>query len=210
MTPIPVAIPSVAPVMVLPGAVLFPKAILPLRIFEPRYRAMLEFALENDRMFCVAQMKPEISDAVSEDQLFHTAGIGLIAASHTQADGTSNVMLHGLARVRFQGFVQENPFRIARVLPLVPVEVGSKEAENLAAELRRLCVKIRVNGAPLPEPFPEMLAQITDPEDVANAIAHSLIGDGLERQASLEEEDTTVRLRMLLRLIREQFPAEEK
>ena len=210
MTPIPVTIPSVAPVMVLPGAVLFPKAILPLRIFEPRYKAMLEFALENDRMFCVAQMKPEISDAVSEDQLFHTAGIGLIAASHTQADGTSNLMLHGLARVRFQGFVQESPFRIARVLPLVAVEGDSRKAEDLAAELRKLCAKIRVNDAPLPEPFPEMFAKITDPEDLANGVSHSLVGDGLERQAILEEEDTTVRLRMLLRLIREQFFAHEK
>jgi Lon protease-like protein len=210
MTQIPVAIPELAPVMVLPGVVLFPKAVLPLRIFEPRYRAMLEYALENDRMFCVAQMKPGISDAVSEDEFFHTAGIGLIAASHTQADGTSNLMLHGLARVRFRGFVQERPFRIARVAALVPAEGDSEEAEKLATELRRLCAKIRVNGVPLPHPFPEMLAKITDPEDLANAIAHGLIGDGFERQAILEEEDTAVRLRMIVRLIREQFPAEGK
>ncbi len=210
MKQISVEIPALAPVMVLPGVALFPKAILPLRIFEPRYRAMLEFALENDRMFCVAQMRPGIADAVSDDELFHTAGIGLIAASHTQADGTSNLMLHGLARVRFQGFVQERPFRIARVTPLVPVKNDSAAAEKLAAELRKLCAKIRVNGAPLPAPFPEILAKIADPDDLANSIAHSLIGDGMARQAIIEEEDTVVRLRMIVRILREEFLEEEK
>lgn len=210
MTQIVVVIPSLAPVMVLPDVVLFPKAVLPLRIFEPRYRAMLQFALENDRMFCVAQMKPGISDADSEDQFFHTAGIGLIAASHTQADGTSNLMLHGLARVRFQGFVQERPFRIAHIAPLVPVAGGSKESVQLASELQGLCLKIRVNGAPLPEPFLEMLEKVSDAEDLANSIAHGLIGDGLKRQEILEEEDAAARLRMLVRLIRTNFFADEK
>lgn len=210
MTRIPVAIPDVAPVMVLPGAVLFPKAVLPLRIFEPRYRSMLEFALENDRMFCIAQMKPGISDAVREEQFFHTAGIGLISASHTQADGTSNLMLQGLARVRFQGFVQERPFRIARITPLPPVESDSRAVKALAEELRKLCAKIRVNGARLPEPFPEMLERMRDPDDLVNAIAHSLIADGFERQSLMEEEDATERLRTLIRLIGEQFPPGEE
>ena len=40
-----ISIPSEAPVMVLPGTVLFPNSVMPLRIFEPRYRAMLEFGL---------------------------------------------------------------------------------------------------------------------------------------------------------------------
>ncbi len=210
MTQIPVAIPDLAPVMVLPGVALFPKAVLPLRIFEPRYRAMLEFALEHDRMFCVAQMKPGISDAVGEDQFFHTAGIGLISASLTQADGTSNLMLQGLARVRFQGFVQERPFRIARITPLPAVTTDSRQAKALCDELRRHCLRIRVNGAPLPEPFPEMLENMIDADDLVNAIAHSLIADGFERQSLLEEEDTAQRLRTLVRLIREQFPASEK
>ena len=137
--------------MVLPGAVLFPDGILPLRIFEPRYRAMLEYALDHDRMFCVALMKPRITEAMTEDQFFHTAGIGLISASVTQADGTSNLMLQGLARVRLAGFVQLSPFRIARVRPLSPVTNDLQETAALAQDLREQCSNIRINGSPLPD-----------------------------------------------------------
>ncbi len=51
-------LPAEVPVMPLPGAVLFPYALLPLYIFEPRYRDMLEKALRQHRMFCVALIKP--------------------------------------------------------------------------------------------------------------------------------------------------------
>jgi Lon protease-like protein len=189
MTQTPVTIPAEAPVMVLPGAVLFPNGVLPLRIFEPRYRAMLEFALEHDRMFCIGLMKPGITEAVTEDQFFHTAGIGLISASVTQADGTSNLMLHGLARVRFLGFPQLAPFRIARIKPLSPANGDSDEASALAQDVRRQCSILRVNGSPLPDSFQEMLKGMTDSDSLADAVAHALIGDAFERQGVLEEQD---------------------
>src|SRR5439155_25640751 len=49
-----VILPKRVPVMPLPGAFLFPHALLPLCIFEPRYRKMLKHALAHHRMFCVA------------------------------------------------------------------------------------------------------------------------------------------------------------
>lgn len=207
--PMPTAltIPTEAPVMVLPEAVLLPNGIMPLRIFEPRYRAMLTWALEHDRMFCIAQMKPEISEAVTEDQFFHTAGIGLISASVTQPDGTSHLMLQGIARVRFEGFVQKKPFRIARIQVLPPIVSDAKEAGALMEEIRDRCSVLRVNGAPLPDSFTEMLGKITDPGAFADAVGHSLISDAGERQLLVEEPDATARLRILARLLRGQFPA---
>ena len=201
-----IEIPSEAPVMVLPGAVLFPDGILPLRIFEPRYRAMLEYALDHDRMFCVALMKPGITEAMTDDQFFHTAGIGLISASVTQADGTSNLMLQGLARVRLAGFVQLSPFRIARVRPLSPVTNDLQETAALAQDLREQCSNIRINGSPLPDSFCEMLDRATETDVLANAVAHALIADSFERQDILEEEDVAARLRMIAGLLRRQFP----
>jgi Lon protease-like protein len=53
-------LPRSAPVMVLGGATLFPLGYMPLFIFEPRYRAMLDYALERDRMFCVGHARPGI------------------------------------------------------------------------------------------------------------------------------------------------------
>ena len=73
-------IPNAVPVMTLPSATLFPQALLPLYIFEPRYRQMLADMLRQDRMFTVAMQKPgrirETPCAV--------AGLGLIRVSVTR------------------------------------------------------------------------------------------------------------------------------
>ena len=201
MTPATITLPAEAPVMVLPGTVLFPNSILPLRIFEPRYRAMLEWALEHDRMFCVAMMKPGISEAKTEDQFFHTAGIGLISASLTQADGTSNLMLQGLARVRFTGFSQRTPFRIAILDHQSPVSRDAAKVSALAEKLRKKCASLRINDAPLPEALTDAIATITDPDVLADTVANSLLGDPMQRQHLLEESDTAARLRELVRVL---------
>ncbi len=192
--------------MVLPGAVLFPNTVLPLRIFEPRYRAMLQWALERDRMFCVALMKPEITDANTEDQFFHTAGIGLVSASVTQPDGTSNLMLQGLARVRFTGFTQRTPFRIATIERVPVMAAAFAEAAPVMETLREQCRAIRLDGSPLPESFTEVLDHIEDPDVLADAIANSLVSDAMQRQRLLEQPDVLDRLRELTRILGEEFP----
>jgi len=51
-------IPREVAIMTLPNATLFPQALLPLYIFEPRYRQMLADALHSNRLFAVAMQKP--------------------------------------------------------------------------------------------------------------------------------------------------------
>src|SRR5919199_638169 len=92
-------LPERAPVMPLPGALLFPHALLPIYIFEPRYREMLRFALSHDRMFCIALLRPGRNEWNNADDFFDVAGIGLIRACVGRVDGTSNLILQGLQRV---------------------------------------------------------------------------------------------------------------
>ena len=73
-------LPDQVPVMPLPGAVLFPHALLPLYIFEPRYREMLEHALSHHRMFCVTLIKPSCPEWHASEDFFHLASVGLIRA----------------------------------------------------------------------------------------------------------------------------------
>src|SRR6266571_1584125 len=89
-------LPREVPVMTLPNAVLFPQALVPLYIFEPRYRQMLADALDSHRMFSVAMQKPD----TTREAPCSVAGLGLIRASVLNKDGTSNLIIQGLARVR--------------------------------------------------------------------------------------------------------------
>src|SRR2546423_14671817 len=107
-----VNLPVQVPVMPLPGAVLFPNALLPLYIFEPRYREMLEHALKHDRMLSVALIKPSCPEWRAPEDFFHLATVGLIRACVGCGDGTSNLVLQGLHRIRFTSFEQETPLPV--------------------------------------------------------------------------------------------------
>src|SRR5207247_9842745 len=106
-------IPSGVPVMTLPNATLFPQALLPLYIFEPRYRQMLADALHSNRMFSVAMQKP----GSTRESPSPVAGLGLIRVSVAHRDGTSHLILQGLTRVELQETLRYKPYRVQRIRP---------------------------------------------------------------------------------------------
>lgn len=195
-------IPDRAPVMVLPQAVLFPHAFMPLYIFEPRYRQMLAWALEHDRMFCIAQVRIGVVEAISTEDFHEVVGVGLIRACVGREDGTSHLVLQGLQRVQLTGFTQEAPFRIAEIEPLENLETESDETQHLAAQAVALCGELRERGMPLPETFDSELAKITDPGKLCDLLAHTLVADPISRQTMLEELSVERRIRTLIRAVR--------
>ncbi len=121
-------LPETAGFMILSGATLFPRQLLPLHIFEPRYRQMLADALEGDRMFGVAM---KLDDGISGEEPHSVAGLGLIKVAVEQSDGTSNVILEGMKRVRLLERIDgpEYPcFNIDPVEPCIADEMAFKES----------------------------------------------------------------------------------
>src|SRR5439155_1718423 len=143
-------LPEQAPVMPLPGAVLFPHALLPLYIFELRYREMLAHALAQERMFCVALLRPESAQWKSEDDFFDIGTIGLIRACVGRGEGTSNLILQGLQRVRFADFVQLDPFPIAELETLRSDDETTVETDALGAKVLELYARFKTLGRQLP------------------------------------------------------------
>src|ERR1043166_9773261 len=82
-------LPNEVPVMTLPSATLFPQALLPLYIFEPRYRQMVADSLKTERMFSVAMQKP----GRTRESPCQVAGLGVIRVSVDHQDGTSHLIL---------------------------------------------------------------------------------------------------------------------
>ena len=208
MPNIQLTIPDVAPVMVLP-TVLFPHALMPLYIFEPRYRAMLQWALEHDRMFCIAMQRMDSVETGSPEDFVHTAGLGLIRASVEREDGTSHLMLQGLVRVQFTSFASTTPFYLAQIDPLPSTGVPeSKSAENyqelitLAGEVRTLCQRIREKGSPTSEGIDEFFAKVEDPDVLSDSAAHAFLRAPMTRQDVLEEPNVRRRLIKLARYLR--------
>lgn len=199
-----IALPESVPVMPLPGALLFPHALLPLHIFEPRYREMLEYALREHRMFSVALIKPHLNDWKSPADFCHVAGIGFIRACVGRGDGTSNLILQGLHRVRFTGFTQESPFPVAIIERLDSAATGSVEADALGAKVVELYSKLKTAGRQLPEKVDQYLSDLNDMEMLADLMAATFINDPLRRQQLLEELSLPQRLRLVIQYLREE------
>ena len=198
-------LPDQVPVMPLPGAVLFPHALLPLYIFEPRYRGMLEHALHHHRMFSVTLIKPSCPDWRAPEDFFHLATVGLIRACVGRGDGTSNLILQGLQRVRFADFEQQSPFPIAKIDIVQSRDEPTVETEALAEKVLELYSKLKRDGRRLPAKVDRYLSQLNDMEMLADLIASTFVNDPLRRQHLLEKSSLNQRLRLLITYLRDEI-----
>jgi Lon protease-like protein len=196
----PLDLPNEAPVMVLPNAVLLPHTLLPLRIFEPQYRAMLRRCLERERLFCVAFRQPDAEDSAAANFL-PIGGIGLVRACVGAEDGTSTLILQGLARVKFGSLVQTEPFRIAEIREFPSDCPNLVEAEALGAKVVEICGKLHAEGLELPAALLERLRHVTDPELLADIVTQSFVREPAQQQRLLEEASVSERMRLLIRYL---------
>lgn len=199
-----ITLPNEVSVMPLPGAVLFPHALLPLHIFEPRYQQMLEHALQHHRMFCVALVEPNRPQWTSTEDFFHIATVGLIRACVASDDGTSNLILQGLQRVRFTGFKHETLFPVAQIKALDSIVSSTVKTEALGAKVLELYERFKEAGRQLPDRVDRYLSDLSNPEMLADLMAATFINDPLRRQQVLEELSLDQRLRLVIQYLREE------
>lgn len=212
-------LPSDVPVMTLKNATLFPGALLPLYIFEPRYRQMLDRALNTHRLLAVAMKKP----GRTRETPCAMAGLGLIRVAVTQKDGTSYVILQGLVRARLDRAVSYRPFRIHRYRALLDTPASGPEIKALTRRVQHLARQRLSQGIPEITPLPELtlrepdgpeslaafslehflkyLAQMKDPGQVADLVSCTMLSEALERQTILETVDPEARLRHVIRFL---------
>jgi Lon protease-like protein len=208
-------IPDRAGVMILGGACLFPQALLPLFIFEPRYRTMLSDALESQRVFCIAMQKP----GQSRETPMPIAGLGLIRASVQNANGTSNLILQGIVRVRLGRALRYKPYRVHSISPL-----PSENQESLAIDALRgrvidlVDLRLRQGSAVAPtvlchlaagtpdnppsvEACLRTLQEMQDPGQMADLVALLLLRHPHSKQVILQSISVEERLRYLVQFL---------
>lgn len=156
MAAVNVTIPN-APVPVFPltGVFLFPHQLLPLHVFEPRYRQMVEDLLDGPGRLVLASPRrrrdPDASD------LPEVAGLGEIVRHEKLPDGRFMIWVLGLARVRIRERPSERLYRTVQCEPFVEVDVPDEEVESLAAALRQATSERLREPLPLPDGAPPAL-----------------------------------------------------
>lgn len=189
-------------VMLLPDCTLFPHGGLPLRIFEPRYRRMLEDALEGDCIFSVVRLTGEERG----DPAACTASvgtIGLVRASREQEDGTSQLLLHGVMRVRFTEWHGGRPYPFASIEPVISIFSPENQA---AAAMKTLRGAVEDAIRPLPDEVKEGVFTLLDradgPELMTDIVCQQFIHDPDLRQDLLEMESVGARIPLICEYLR--------
>ncbi len=179
------------PLFPLPTTVLFPRARMPLHIFEPRYRRMLADALAADRRIAMGL-------AVGKDEIRPVCGVGRVVRHEAFADGTSDIVLEGECRARILGMALQGPYLTAELEHLEEAEAADlPPARRLAAALRsRLAVSLRaVHGQKGEALMGALLAERPGAGGLADLAAELLLAHPLQRQRVLEALDPLERLR---------------
>lgn len=192
-------LPPTIPLFPLPNVVLFPNVLLPLHIFEPRYRDMVRDALTGDRVIGMVLLRPGYeADYDGRPPIYSVGCAGLITHSHERADGRYDIVLRGIEKFRVGTEHTTHAYRLADVDTLAEVL-----DEAAAVQLRRERQRLEAILAATTE---QLLGRPTFPpdlgdEDLVNALAQYLDFPAVEHQALLECDDPIARCRALTDLI---------
>lgn len=199
-----IEIPREVPVMTLSSAVLFPQAVMPLYIFEPRYRTMLREILEADRIFAVAALDEEREKESGGEPPHPVAGIGIIRACKKNDNGTANLIVQGLARVELEAIVSEEPYRRARIHQL-PSRADAQQSAVMDRIQDTLIALVQTQirlGAPIPKEVIQFLGQMKDAESVLDLTIYTLCPSTRLKQELLETVDIPARFLRFERFLR--------
>ena len=192
--------------MTLSQTVLFPQAMMPLFIFEPRYREMLSHVLMQDRIFAVAALDEAKDDAEVFETPCSIASVGVVRACKQNPDGTSNLILQGLARIEFERIVCEEPYRRARIHQVISESDGSDG--TLAAIQPTLLALLQTQmrlGADIPKEVLQFLSNIQEPENVLDLAIYTLCPAGRFKQELLETRGILARFKKFERALSSQI-----
>jgi Lon protease-like protein len=169
--------------------------MLPLHIFEPRYRKMIADCLAaTPRVIVIARIDRR------DGRIAEIAGAGVIVEHHPLPDGRSNIVVAGATRVRLDELVLEDPphhpYKRARATPLASVAVTVHEAERsaLLATATMFAAEVKKHDPT----FSFHLPKAVDAGGIADACAFQLVVDAHVRQSILEELDPRLRVRMVM------------
>jgi Lon protease-like protein len=210
---------NAVPLFPLPDVVHFPHNVLPLHIFEPRYRSMIADALAGDRLIAMALIRAQQFNASANLPALHPiVCVGRIVQHERLADGRFTVLLGGQMRARIVSEIapdsshRRKPYRVGRLAVL-------DETANMEIDLERQRQRLHstlcggttplVSVIPVAEPFRELLSSTNSTATIADLMAFHLLSDIRLKQSLLSERSVPRRIDRLIHGLRTQLSSLE-
>ena len=185
------------------GVVLFPGMVLPLRIFEERYKLMLKHCLEGDSSFGVALIRS--GKEVGAPAVPYDVGtLAKIIDVTPQPEGRMNLITMGDTPFRILKIEQNSPYIVGRVEMLDRPRDDSEEMKELAASLRKHFGTYIALYSSLTENEPKEVRLEDDPDKLSYLVASAMRTDSRRKQKLLEISSAEERIREELTLLEQE------
>lgn len=193
------------PLFPLPGTVFIPHTMLPLHVFEPRYRDLIGDAIEGSGYLAVPRLKPGWEQGYEgRPPVFSHAGFGKIVRYEPLPDGRANIILLGLGRVRIrEELPRDKLYRVAEG-DLLSDEYPESGRAGVEASVRRLRVMLAqvVSGRPqIADRVGPLLNGEMGEVPFLNGLAHLLLPDVDARQSYVEMHRVDQRIEVVETLL---------
>ncbi len=185
------------PIFPLPQVVFFPEAVLPLHVFEPRYRKMIHDCLATHGALVIAHLVGG-EDEHGRPRIAAIAGGGIVIEDQTLPDGRSNIVVLGQARLRLEELDPDDsrPYRMARATVLEDLDARVPEHDRVALVAAATMFSAEVKKH---DPhFSFRMPTTIDAAHIADLCAFQLVVDARTRQAILDELDPRIRVSLVL------------
>jgi Lon protease-like protein len=191
---------SSLPIFPLPNCVLLPGGLMPLHVFEPRYRELTRDCLAGDQLMGVARLRPGFeSSTYGRPPVYETCGVGKIICSEELPDGRFALLLRGVARVAIaRELPSERKYRLVEAHPLDDMSYDTQDAHAHHRRLIQLCDRLAEVIDKGGSQLRDLVRGFDSPGACADAVAAALVMDTDARQELLEALDPMVRLQRTL------------
>jgi ATP-dependent Lon protease len=190
-----VEIPSALPVLPLKETVVFPQSMTPLAIGQERSIKLVDDVVAGDRMLALVTVRdPEIEQAGFDD-MYEIGTAGLVHRMIRIPDGTLRILVQGLARIRLERRVTDDPYPIGEFAQLPDVDTKSREVEALTRTVQNQFARVVELVPTLPDELQLAAANVDDPGILTYLVASTLRLKTEEKQQLLETADVEQRLR---------------
>jgi Lon protease-like protein len=188
------------PIFPLPDLTFFPHTMLPLHIFEARYRAMITDCLSRDKRLAVVGLLPGYEASYEgKPAVQAVCGVGRIVQWERLASGRFNLLLRGEGRVRIdRELPTDTLYRMVAATPLAETGADGATVAALGARVKARCQQILSALGRSSEDLATMMEGLDQPAALCDQVASALIPTPATRQALLEELDVERRLERLV------------
>jgi ATP-dependent Lon protease len=203
-------VPELLPILPLKNTVVFPGVIMPVNLGRKKSIKLVEKAVKTNRFIGLTAQKNSAEDPTLND-LYEIGVLAQIIKVVVMPDGSTTIIIQGLAKIRIDELVQNEPFLKAKFTQLEDTfeDKGKRENKVLIQTLREAAVKLIRLNPQIPPAAAQVLENIKHPASIANFLASNLTIPVDEKQELLEYTNISIRIDKLLLHLNKEMQLQE-